>query len=138
MSTIPGFGNPGYGLTRTLDGVSYEDGVTRAKAALKGKGFGVLTEVDIKATLDAKLGAKTRDYIILGACNPALAHRALQAEPAIGLLLPCNVVVSADDAGNAVVSAIDPVSMFQVVGRDDIEPIAKEVRQLLEAAIEAL
>jgi uncharacterized protein (DUF302 family) len=138
MSTIPVYGNPSYGLTRTLDGVSYEDGVAKARAALKENGFGVLTEIDVKATLDKKLGVKTRDYIILGACNPPLAHRALQAEPAIGLLLPCNVVVSADDAGNAVVSAIDPVSMFQVVGRDDIEPLAKEVRQLLEKTIESM
>jgi uncharacterized protein (DUF302 family) len=137
-STIPTYDNPKYGLTRTLKGVSYDDGVARAKEALKGQGFGVLTEIDVKATLDKKIGAKTRDYIILGACNPKLAHQALQAEPGIGLLLPCNVVVSSDDDGNAVVSAVDPVAMFGVINRDDVEPIAKEVRQLLEKAIESL
>jgi uncharacterized protein (DUF302 family) len=137
-SNIPQFGEPGYGLTRTLTDVSYADGVKRAREALAEHGFGVLTEIDVKATLDEKIGAKTRDYIILGACNPKLAHRALQAEPGIGLLLPCNVVVSADDGGHAVVSAIDPVAMFTVVGRDDVEPLAKEVRDLLEKTLGSL
>ncbi len=138
MSTIPTFGNPSYGLTRTLDDVSYADGVDRARQSLQKQGFGVLTEIDVKATLHKKIDADTRPYVILGACNPKLAHEALQAEPAIGLLLPCNVVVSEDDAGNAVVSAIDPVSMFAVVNRPDVEPLAKAVRVLLERAIEEL
>jgi uncharacterized protein (DUF302 family) len=138
MSTIPTFGNPSYGLTRTLDNVSYADGVDRARQSLQKQGFGVLTEIDVKATLQKKIDADTRPYVILGACNPKLAHEALQAEPAIGLLLPCNVVVSEDDAGNAVVSAIDPVSMFAVVNRPDVEPLAKAVRVLLERAIEEL
>lgn len=137
-STIPTLDAPAYGLSRTLKGVSYEDGIARTREALKAQGFGVLTEIDIKKTLDAKLGAKTRDYIILGACNPKLAHQALQAEPGIGLLLPCNVVVAANDDGDAVVSAIDPVAMFGVVKRDDVEPIAAEVRGLLQAALDAL
>jgi uncharacterized protein (DUF302 family) len=136
MSTIATFGNPTYGITRTLTGVTYAEGVERVRAALKEQGFGVLTEIDIKTTLASKIGATTRDYVILGACNPKLAHDALQAEPAIGLLLPCNVVVSVDDAGDAVVSAVDPVSMFQVVGRPDVEGLAREVRVLLEQAIE--
>ena len=135
---IPEYPNPSYGLTRRLDGVSYADGVERTKRALKEQGFGVLTEIDVRATLDKKLGVEVRDYIILGACNPKLAHSALQADPGIGLLLPCNVVVSADDKGHAVVSAIDPGAMFGVVGRDDVEPIAAEVRGLLERAIESL
>ena len=138
MSTIPTYDRPKYGLTRTLEGVSYADGIARAKEALKANGFGVLTEIDVKATMKKKIDVDTRDYIILGACNPELAHRALQAEPGIGLLLPCNVVVSSDDAGNAVVSAVDPVAMFGVVGRDEVEPLAKEVRQLLENALEEL
>ncbi|MDH5492850.1 MAG: DUF302 domain-containing protein [Myxococcales bacterium] len=138
MSTVPQFGSPAYGLTRTLEGVSYEQGVARAREALATEGFGVLTEIDVKATLKKKLDVDTRDYVILGACNPPLAHRALQAEPAIGLLLPCNVVVSSDDAGNAVVSAVDPVAMFQVVNRPDVEPLAREVRERLERVLEAL
>jgi uncharacterized protein (DUF302 family) len=138
MTTITSFGNPTYGLTRTLKGVSYADGVERARQSLQKRGFGVLTEIDVQATLKKKIDADTRPYVILGACNPKLAHQALQAEPAIGLLLPCNVVVSEDDSGNAVVSAIDPVSMFTVVGRPDVEPLAKEVRSLLEQAIEEL
>jgi uncharacterized protein (DUF302 family) len=138
MSTIPTFGNPSYGLTRTLAGVSYAEGVDRARQSLQKQGFGVLTEIDVKATLKKKIDADTRPYVILGACNPKLAHESLQAEAAIGLLLPCNVVVSEDDAGNAVVSAVDPVSMFTVVNRPDVEPLAKEVRVLLERVIEEL
>lgn len=138
MSTVPPFGEPKYGLTRTLEGVGYEHGVQRAREALQAHGFGVLTEIDVKATLKQKIDADTRDYIILGACNPKLAHRALQAEPGIGLLLPCNVVVSSDDEGNTVVSAIDPGAMFEVVGRDDVAPIADEVRGLLEQVLAAL
>ncbi len=136
--SIPTFGSPRYGLTRTLTGVPYADGVARAREALKAQGFGVLTEIDVKATLDAKIGVSVRDYVILGACNPKLAHEALQAEPGIGLLLPCNVVVSANDAGDAVVSAVDPVAMFQVVGRPDVESLAANVRKLLEKALESL
>lgn len=135
---IPTYDQPSYGLTRTLSGVSYEQGVARAKDALEAHGFGVLTEIDVKATLEKKIDVHTREYIILGACNPELAHRALQAEPGIGLFLPCNVVVSSNDDGHAVVSAIDPAAMFRVVGRDNIEPIAKEVRDLLEKTLESL
>ena len=138
MSTIPGFSAPKYGLSRTLTGVSYTDAVARARDALAGEGFGVLTEIDVKATLKKKLDVDTRDYVILGACNPPLAHQALQAETGIGLLLPCNVVVSTDEAGNAVVSAVDPVAMFTVVARPDIEPLAREVKARLERVLEAL
>ena len=138
MSTIPTFESTSYSLTRTLSGVSYEDAVAKVREALATEGFGVLTEIDVKATLKKKLDVDTRDYLILGACNPPLAHQALQAEPAIGLLLPCNVVVSSDDEGNAVVSAIDPVAMFSVVGRPDIEPIARDVRDRIARVIEKL
>lgn len=138
MSTIGAFGTPRYGLTRTLEGVDYTTAVAKTREALSAEGFGVLTEIDVKATLKKKLDVDTRDYIILGACNPPLANQALSAEPGIGLLLPCNVVVSVDDAGNATVSAIDPVAMFQVVGRDEIEPIAQEVRGRLERVIASL
>lgn len=136
--SIPAFDSSKYGLVRVLEGVGYEDAVAKTREALAAEGFGVLTEIDVKATLKKKLDVDTRDYIILGACNPPLAHRALGAEPAIGLLLPCNVVVSADDAGNAIVAAIDPVAMFTVVDRADIEPIAKEVREKLDRVMAAL
>ena len=138
MSTIGSFGTPSYGLTRVLEGVGYDDAVAKTREALAVEGFGVLTEIDVKATLKKKLDVDTRDYIILGACNPPLAHQALSAEPGIGLLLPCNVVVSTDDSGNATVSAIDPLAMFTIVGRKEIEPIAEEVRSRLERVMQSL
>jgi|SaaInl4_150m_RNA_FD_contig_21_1562689_length_711_multi_27_in_0_out_0_1 uncharacterized protein (DUF302 family)/glutaredoxin len=133
-----GFGDPSYGLTRTLKGVGFADAVPKIVEALKTEGFGVLTEIDVKATLKKKIDVDFKNYLILGACNPPLAHQALTAEPAIGLLLPCNVVVSDDHEGNAVVSAIDPMKMFSVVGRSDLEPVAKEVGQRLRRVLAAL
>jgi len=131
------YGNPSYAITRRLTGVSFDDAVARARKALADQGFGVLTEIDVRATLDAKLGVEWPSYLILGACNPPLAHRALSAEAGIGVLLPCNVVVAAD--GDAVVvSAIDPKAMFSVIDRTDVAPIADEVRTKLVAAIEAV
>lgn len=132
------FSDPSYGITTTLKGVSYNEAVERTTEALKEEGFGVLTDIDIKATLKKKLDVDHRNYVILGACNPPLAHKALSAEAPIGLLLPCNVVVTEDDEGNAVVSAIDPVEMFNLVGREDIEPIAQEVKERLERVITSL
>ncbi len=137
MSDRP-FGTPSYGLTRRLPGVTFEQAVARAREALPKEGFGVLTEIDVKATMKKKLDVDRPDYLILGACNPKLAHEALGAEPAIGLLLPCNVVVAADTDGTPVVSAIDPVAMFQVVGRDDVQPLADEVKARLQRVIDAL
>lgn len=132
------FGQPRYGLTRRLPGVTYEQAVARAREALGGEGFGVLTEIDVRATLKKKLDVDHRPYVILGACNPPLAHEALSAEPAIGLLLPCNVVVTVDDEGSAIVSAVDPTVMFEVVKRDDIAPLAEQVRGKLERVIAAM
>ncbi len=138
MSRLPDFGTPAYALTRHLPGVPYAEAVQRAREALAGQGFGVLTEIDVKATLKKKLDVDVQDYVILGACNPPLAHRALSAEPGIGVLLPCNVVVVDDGAGGSVVSAVDPIAMFQVVNREDIAPIAQEVRSRLEKVLESL
>jgi uncharacterized protein (DUF302 family) len=132
------FGDPSYGITRHLSSTSYDDAIPLVKEALAGQGFGVLTEIDVKATLKKKLDVDVKPYVILGACNPPLAHQATSAEPAIGLLLPCNVVVAAEEDGTAVVSAIDPVEMFSVVKRDDLEPIAQMVRGKLLAALETL
>ena len=110
----------------------------RVTEALKAEGFGILTEIDVQATLEKKLGVKTEPYIILGACNPKLAHEALQKEPAIGLLLPCNVVV-AQDGGDVVVSAASPRAMFQVVkGVAGIEEVATAAEDRLRRAIDSL
>ena len=128
---------PAYGIHRHLEGVSFDDAVARAKAALATEGFGVLTEIDVRATMKKKLDYDTEPYLILGACNPGLARDALLAEAGIGLLLPCNVVVAATATGTAV-AAIDPVAMFSVVSRPDVAPLAEEVKQKLLRVMAAL
>ena len=126
-----------YGITTTV-ALPFDETVTAIRAALATQGFGVLTEIDVKATMKKKLDVDFDNYIILGACNPPLAHQALTAEPAIGLLLPCNVVVTEDVDGSAVVSAIDPYQMFKVVKRSGIEPIARDVGQRLRQVLASL
>ena len=113
-----------YGISAKLDLV-YEDAVDKVKDALHKEGFGVLTTIDTRDTLRQKLNAEFRKYIILGACNPPLAHRALQAELEIGLLLPCNVVVYESDAGETVVSAVDPVSAMGSADSPALKAIAE-------------
>jgi uncharacterized protein (DUF302 family) len=125
-----------YGLQVELP-VAYEAAVALTRDALASRGFGVLTEIDVRATLKKKLGAEFRPYVILGACNPPLAHRALTAELPIGLLLPCNVIVYAGDApGTSVVAVLDPVALLGLTGRDDMEPMAAEVHSLLWQVLE--
>jgi uncharacterized protein (DUF302 family) len=120
-----------YGFQREVP-VPFEDAVAATRDALAAKGFGVLTEIDVKATLRKKLDVDFRPYVILGACNPPLAHEALTAERAIGLLLPCNVIVYAADApGRSVVAVLDPVAQLGITGRADIRPMAEKVRALL-------
>jgi uncharacterized protein (DUF302 family) len=111
--------------------------VEEVRAALKEQGFGVLTEIDVQATLREKLGEETGPYVILGACNPPLAHRALSADPSIGLLLPCNVVVRAAE-GRTVVEALDPNVMVEVTGDATLSLIAAEASVRLNAALEAV
>ena len=124
----------GYTLTTTTT-ASFADAVDRVRAELKEDGFGVLCEIDVQATLREKLGVRQDPYTILGACNPPLAHQALSAEPQLGTLLPCNVVVYVRD-GETHISAIDADRMLSVVGNDALAPIATEVRDKLAAVVE--
>ena len=118
----------------------FEHAVKCTREALAEQGFGVLTEIDIKATLKAKLGVEMEDYLILGACNPALAHQALNIDREIGLLLPCNILVRADpdDAGHIIVEAMDPGILLEVTGVPALIAIADEVTTKLGAAIASL
>jgi uncharacterized protein (DUF302 family) len=125
-----------YGLSVDV-GAPFELARERAIAALKNEGFGVLTEIDVKATMKQKLDVDFRKYVILGACNPPLAHRALTVEPEIGLLLPCNLIVYEKDAGTSVVAAIDPEIQLGKVGRADLARVAEEVRARLVRVLEA-
>jgi uncharacterized protein (DUF302 family) len=109
----------------------------RVEAALKTEGFGVLTEIDVRATLGAKLGVDWPPYLILGACNPPLAHRALEADPSVGALLPCNVVLR-EEAGETIIEAIDPLSALGIVDHPEVAPIATEARERLARAIGSL
>jgi uncharacterized protein (DUF302 family) len=124
----------GYTLSATTE-VSFDEAVERVRAELKDEGFGVLSEIDVQATLRAKLGAELEPYLILGACNPTLAHQALAAEPELGALLPCNVVVYRRD-GVTHVSAVDAERMLSIVGNGELEPIASQVRDKLSAVVE--
>ena len=129
---------PRYAMTRTVT-LSYEEADRRVREALKREGFGVLTEIDVSATLKEKLGVEFPAYEILGACNPPLAHQALQSEPDIGLLLPCNVVVrDAGEPGKVIVEIMDPVVQFDVSGTAGLEPLAQEVKARLERVLEAV
>ncbi len=125
-----------YGTSITLD-IPFTDAVDRVRAALREQGFGVLTEIDVTATLRARLGEQIEDYIILGACNPPAAHQALGIDRSIGLLLPCNVVVRATPAGT-LVEALDPQVMVTLTGRPELKPVADEVGRRLAGALAAL
>ena len=116
----------------------FESVIDRVTEALKEEGFGVLTEIDVKATLKAKLDVDHRPYRILGACNPAFAHKALTAEPDIGVLLPCNVVVRQEDNNDITVAFMDPMAVLQMVNRDDIGELANEVRSRLDRVCAAI
>ncbi|MCW5252024.1 DUF302 domain-containing protein [Streptomyces sp. SHP 1-2] len=125
-----------FGITVTLD-TPFTETVERVRAALAEEGFGVLTEIDVRATMKEKLGEEMEDYLILGACNPALAHRALGVERQIGLLLPCNVTVRAVPEG-VVVEAMDPALLVQVTGRAELDPVAGEAAERLTRALASL
>jgi uncharacterized protein (DUF302 family) len=127
-----------YGMSLEVP-LGYDRAVERAREELAKEGFGVLTEIDVKATLKKKLDVDFRPYIILGACNPPLAHQALSAEPDIGLLLPCNVIVYAtDDPDRTLVAAIDPVTQLEITGNKQIGPVAEQVRAKIERVLRGM
>ncbi|MFC1614749.1 DUF302 domain-containing protein [Gemmatimonadota bacterium] len=117
---------------------SYEEAISKVTDELKGEGFGVLTEIDVKATLRKKLDVDFRKYAILGACNPQFAYRALSAEDKIGIFLPCNVVVQEHDSGEVEVSAVDPVGMMQMVDKPELNEMAAQVAERLKRVIDRL
>lgn len=124
---------------RKVVALPYEKAVEKTKEALAQQGFGVLSEIDMKAKLKEKLNVDYKRYVILGACNPPLAYKALQADPEIGLLLPCNVIVYETGSGESVVSAVDPNSMLGIVGENQaVAEVALDARQRLEKAIAAI
>jgi uncharacterized protein (DUF302 family) len=126
----------GYGRTILIDDPVAE-AVPKVKDALMAQGFGTLTEIDVQATLREKIGAEVDPYVILGACNPRLAHRALELEPEVGLLLPCNVIVRTH-GDRTMVSALDPEVIADMADHPDLKPIAEEATALLDAALESL
>ena len=125
-----------YGFSTRLR-VPYEQAVPRVTAALKEEGFGVLTEIDVQATLKQKLGADFRRYVILGACNPPLAHRALEADLDVGLLLPCNVIVY-EDGPDSVVGIVDPIAMLDLIHNPALRPVADEAKIRLTKVLQRL
>ena len=126
-----------YYITKEID-MGFDDAIIHVTDELKKEGFGVLTEIDVKATLKKKLNADFRNYRILGACNPPFAHQALLAEPQIGLMLPCNVVVQEGENGKTLVSAIDPIASMQAVDNPSLGEVAEQVQAKLKKVIESL
>ncbi len=126
-----------YGMRVALP-IAYDEAVERTTTALKDEGFGVLTSIDVKATMKQKLDKDFRRYVILGACNPPLAHRALTAELEIGLLLPCNVIVYETTPGKSVVAAMAPLPAMEMVGNPELHEVAKEADARLRRALAAL
>lgn len=127
-----------YGFGTTLRNVAFEDAVHRVTEALKTEGFGVLTEIDVRETLRKKLDVEFRPYVILGACNPPLAKQALEAEPEIGLLLPCNVIVDEQAEGRVHVAIADPKAMFTLVDNPSVAPVAAEAEERLRRVIDSV
>ena len=126
-----------YGFSVTVDG-TFDEVVSRVTQALKAEGFGVLSDIDIQAAMKAKLGIDRLPYRILGACNPPLAHKAIEAEPDIGMLLPCNVIVRKEADGSITVGFMDPAAVLGLVQRKELEALGAEVREKLQRVSKAL
>ena len=126
-----------YGFGRTV-ALPFDAALERTIASLAAEGFGILTEIDVQATLKKKLDLDRPRLRILGACNPSLAAKAFDAEPSIGLLMPCNVVVREDATGQVHVEMLDPIALFELTGRAEVEPLAREVRSKLDRALAAV
>ncbi|AXA44238.1 DUF302 domain-containing protein [Rhizobium leguminosarum] len=124
-----------YTLDRTLGATSFQDAVGRTKSALIKHGFGVLTEIDVKATMKKKIDADVDDYLILGACNPRMAFEAMKLEPKVGAMLPCNVILRGVDGGDVMVSAIDPVASMQAIDNEVLNSLASKVRSMLAEVV---
>jgi uncharacterized protein (DUF302 family) len=124
-----------YTIDRTISGETFDKVVERTRSALSAQGFGVLTEIDVKATLKKKLGEDVDNYLILGACNPGMAHKAMQIEPKVGAMLPCNVIVRATDQNAVEISAIDPVASMTAIENAELQSVAKQVREMLKTVI---
>ena len=137
ITTIFAEESPSYAFSKIVD-VSYDDALVKVTAELKKEGFGVITEIDVQATIKKKLGEGMKPYKILGACNPKLAHEAIQAENEVGLFLPCNVIVYVNDDGKTVISAIDPLDMMMAVKNPELAGTAQKVREKLKNVIERL
>lgn len=127
-----------YHFTTNIKDASFDEAVDKITAALKTEGFGVLTEIDIKATMKAKLDEEYLPYKILGACNPGFAHKALQAEQKIGTMLPCNVIVHQKEDGSIDITAVDPMASMQAIENESLGVIATEVQQKLKNVIESV
>ena len=126
-----------YTINRTFDGAAFEDIDARTRSALSDKGFGVLTEIDVSATMKTKLDIELRPYVILGACNPKMAYRAIELESHVGAMLPCNVILREVEDG-VEVSAVDPVASMQAIDNPGLHAVAGQVRDLLVEAVDAI
>lgn len=126
-----------YTINRKIDGVSFEEAVSRTRSALADQSFGVLTEIDAKATMKKKIDVEMEPYLILGACNPKMAYQAIGMEPRVGAMLPCNVIVRQVDGG-VEVSAIDPVASMMAIENQELKRLAGEVRDLLGKAVDRI
>ncbi|VEB36714.1 Uncharacterized conserved protein [Legionella sainthelensi] len=129
--------NNSYGFGKTVP-YSFDKTIEQVTNELKKEGFGILTEIDVSATMKSKLNQEIPPYRILGACNPQLAHRALQVDPSIGLLLPCNVVVRQDERGKVHVEFMDPDAVLELVNKPEIKPIAQEVKSRLQRVLQEI
>lgn len=127
-----------YTINKVMSGIDFDEAVTRTREALSEKGFGVLTEIDVKATLKKKIDADVGNYLILGACNPRMAHEAMKIEPRVGAMLPCNVILRSVGDREVEVSAIDPVASMTAIENDELKAVAAKVRDLLRSAVEAI